>query len=64
MALPDALITFWNDTEAASAVEYALLAALVFAVAAVGVVSLRDEVLGMWDTSSRTLVAAIQAGLN
>lgn len=64
MALLHTLITLWRDEEAASAVEYSLLAALICAIAAAGATTLSDELGELWHRSSDTLAQAIQAGLN
>lgn len=57
-------IPLWDDQEAATGIEYALLGALIAAAIATTVGDLGDAVLGLWSTASTKIVLAIDAALN
>jgi pilus assembly protein Flp/PilA len=62
VAQPPAAGKIWQDERGATAIEYALIAAMVAVVALVSLLELGDSATGLWATVGREVGAALGGG--
>ena len=56
------LVTFFGDNSGATAIEYGLIAALVFIAAVAGFSALGDSSTGLWGGLEKDVVPALESG--